>query len=133
MNDAFIDYEYKGSKKRKPMRREERAAQFQSFDALSGHKEEIAEESRLTNELIKLAKDKESEIEENLKQLLKDNSKKALFVYFEKDGRKSGGSYKNMISSIRKIDSLKKTIRLESEVCITLDNLIDVQILNEAE
>lgn len=82
------------SKKHPPMSRENRAAQFAPFAALTGFEGAIKETARVTGEKIELDETQKTFLDEKLKVLLREKTP-ALFTYFQKDEQKRGGSLYN--------------------------------------
>lgn len=72
------------SKKHPPMSRENRAAQFAPFAALTGFEGAIKETARVTGEKIELDETQKTFLDEKLKVLLREKTP-ALFTYFQKD------------------------------------------------
>lgn len=115
---------------RTPMPREDRAAQFAPFAALSGHEAAIRETARTTEE--RFTPD-ESLIEENvriLKYILDAPSMRpAVYIqYFCKDTKKSGGSYRTINGIIKKIDAYNRCIEMGNSVKIFFDDIITINI-----
>lgn len=71
------------------MSRENRAAQFAPFAALTGFEEAIKETARVTGEKIELDETQKTFLDEKLKVLLREKTP-ALFTYFQKDEQKEG-------------------------------------------
>ena len=109
----------------------DRAAQFSAFAALTGHKEAIKETERLVDGKIVL--------DENAIQLL--NEKLAIIyaeleehpevavTYFVKDERKEGGKYRTIEGRVKKMDSYHQTMIFEDEICIPVEDVIEIILL----
>ena len=83
------------------MSRENRAAQFAPFAALTGFEGAIKETARVTGEKIELDETQKTFLDEKLKVLLREKTP-ALFTYFQKDEDNEGGGYIS-VSGIVKI------------------------------
>ena len=107
----------------------DRAAQFSSFAALTGHDDAIEETARLT--------DKKIELDENTKELLDmrlmmirehmAGKPKVTFTYFEPDDKKSGGAYVDVTGIVKKINDFEHKIILDDGIEILIDNIIDIR------
>ena len=138
MNGAARTNEYEdilslprpGSGSRAPMPRQDRAAQFASFAALSGYGEAVNETARLTERRVELSDTEKERIDGILVRLLAegDNTPSALITYFVPDKRKSGGSYASVAGRVRKIDVIKRVLVLEDGLSIPLDELYDIEL-----
>lgn len=114
------------SKKHPPMDRENRAAQFAPFAALTGFGGVISESGRLTEE--------KREIDENLKNELdmklaraKESGKKVTVTYFEPDHKKEGGRYKVVTGYIKRISSYAGAMVLDAEEGLAGINVSDIR------
>lgn len=124
--DDIINLERPISKKRQPMSREMRAAQFAPFSALTGYSEAIKEMARLT--------DKKRELSEGLKGIIsgklnyiKNNIKSVgnvSITYFVRDLKKSGGKYITVTSGVKKIEL--GHVYMKNGSIIAFDDISDV-------
>lgn len=69
------------SKKHPPMSRENRAAQFAPFAALTGFEGAIKETARVTGEKIELDETQKTFLDEKLKVLLREKNSRPLYVF----------------------------------------------------
>jgi len=131
MNDYrdYIDYNYRGPKNHHRMPRENRAAQFASFKALSGYEDELRETRRVVDEKISLSDDKKELINNKLQEIEGNikNKPEVKITYFVKDLKKDGGFYKTKKSNILKINIINKEIILTTKEKILIDNIIDIE------
>ena len=105
-----------------------RSAQFAPFSALTGYSVKIKETARITDKKIELDEGLKTVINNRL-QIIKENIKsmpQVTITYFIKDPRKSGGSYKTIITNIKKIDEINKTITLIEGPKINIDDIINI-------
>ncbi len=110
--------------------REQKAAQFAPFAALTGFDDEIKETARLT--------DKRIEIDDGLKEVLSNklyilnqnikNKPKALITYFKEDQKKTGGKYVEAEEIIKKINLFDNIILLNDNTKIYIPDIIDIEI-----
>ena len=118
------------SKKHPTMPMEDRAAQFSPFAALTGHDAAIEETSRITVEFSEPDEEMKHIINEKLLWLKENSTKKqeVLIIYFEKDSRKEGGSYKEVTGIIEKFDSLKGYVTVDNSI-IPVKMIKDIVVL----
>lgn len=110
--DDIIDLPHPTSKKHPRMSRQNRAAQFSPFAALTGYDAVIKETERNIEEKRILSEDAIAEINENL-QLIQEKKNEHPHVYisyFEKDIKKEGGIYKTIISQYKHLDEYKNIL-----------------------
>ena len=127
MYDDIINLERPISSHKK-MSITDRAAQFSSFQALTGYSDLISESKRITNEKIILSEDEINILNNKLNYILQNiyDKPKVKITYFVKDLKKSGGKYLDYIGYIKKIDYVKRIIVMDN-LKIPLDNIIDIE------
>jgi len=106
----------------------DRAAQFAPFAALTGHKEAVIEQGRITQEKRILSNEEKLEINEKIIELINLKSK-CRITYFEKDKTKSGGKYLNRVLSFKRIDELNKVLYFKENIQIQIEDIVDIEIL----
>lgn len=106
----------------------DRAAQFAPFAALTGHKEAVIEQGRITQEKRILSNEEKLEINEKIVEMVKLKSK-CRIIYFEKDRTKSGGQYMESVLSFKRIDELNKVLYFKENIQIQIDDIVDIEIL----
>lgn len=122
----IMEAPYKKSTKYKHMTPKERAAQFAPFAALTGHKDLIRETERLTEEKRIIDENKRILLDQKLKHYLK--TKEIIKItYFKKDKEKTSGSYCIIEQSIKKIDEIYKTITLNNQQIIAVEDIYDLE------
>lgn len=129
--DDIINMEHPTSKKHPRMPIGDRAAQFAPFAALTGYDAAIKEAARLTDEMVELDESSKAELDSKLRELcdrLPDNPE-AKLVYFEPDGRKTGGAYIAKIGSLKKIDPFERRIILTDGTAIDIDTVVGIEII----
>lgn len=108
----------------------DRAAQFAPFAALTGHKEAILEQQRITQTKRILSNEEKLEINEKIIELMNLKSK-CRITYFEKDKTKSGGKYLNGVLSFKRIDELNKVLYFKENIQIQIDDIVDIEVLEK--
>ncbi len=108
----------------------DRAAQFAPFAALTGHKEAVIEQGRITQEKRILSNEEKLEINEKIVEMVKLKSK-CRITYFEKDKTKSGGQYMESVLSFKRIDELNKTLFFKENIQIHIEDIVDIEILEQ--
>ncbi len=120
------------SKTRPHMPLIDRAAQFSSFAALSGHKEAIKETERITDEMLELSEDTKKILSEKLTKLKNciNEYPEIEITYFVPDTKKAGGSYNTIIGKIKKYDEYNRVLILDNNTVIHFDYIYNVLIEN---
>lgn len=108
----------------------DRAAQFAPFAALTGHKEAVIEQGRITQEKRILSNEEKLEINEKITELMHLKSK-CRIIYFEKDKTKSGGQYMESVLSFKRIDELNKTLFFKENIQIQIEDIVDIEVLEQ--
>lgn len=108
----------------------DRAAQFAPFAALTGHKEAVIEQGRITQEKRILSNEEKLEINEKIVEMVKLKST-CRIIYFEKDRTKSGGQYLKMVLSFKRMDELNKTLFFKENIQIHIEDIVDIEILEQ--
>lgn len=108
----------------------DRAAQFAPFAALTGHKEAILEQQRITQTKRILSNEEKLRINEKIIELMNLKSK-CRIIYFEKDRTKSGGQYMESVLSFKRLDELNKTLFFKENIQIQIDDIVDIEVLEK--
>ncbi len=106
----------------------DRAAQFAPFAALTGHKEAILEQQRITQTKRILSNEEKLEINEKIIELMNLKSK-CRIAYFEKDKTKSGGQYMESVLSFKRLDELNKVLYFKENIQIQIEDIVNIEIL----
>ena len=131
------------SKKHIPMSRENRAAQFAPFAALTGHEEALEETARLTDRQLEL-EDYDldrldstlSILRESLASRKADTNSQSLsgpriaITYFVPDKKKTGGKYLTATGTLKKILDYERVLVLEDLTTIPFLSIADMEILD---
>ena len=133
--DDILYLPHHQSKVHPHMPREDRAAQFAPFAALTGYDDQIRETARLTDSRIELeenSKERLNDIMQYIQRHLEDQPQ-AVITYFVEDERKEGGRYITEHVQIRKIDLLQRRIITADKETIPMDDILDIQTEEEDE
>ena len=127
--DDIIDLPHPTSKKHPRMSRQNRAAQFSPFAALTGYDAEIREMARQTEKKKQLSEDRWDMLNEKIMELLKLPHKpvRAVVTYFVPDPKKEGGTYRKKDCYIDKISMEKRVLLLENKEKIFFDEIWDIE------
>ena len=123
--DDMIGLGHHVSRTHPPMARIKRAAQFASFDALTGFGAVINEAGRETEEKKDLSEDEIDMINARLaviEQHIKEQPNIAV-TYFLPDKKKAGGRYVTVSGNIRKLDGTGHRIIMADGTSIPIDNV----------
>jgi len=117
--------------KRIPMSRENRAAQFSPFAALTGYDESIKETSRITKDRVLIDENRKEildfEINKILENIKINKISEVEITYFQKDNKKEGGDYKKERGIVKKIATNSNLIVMQSEKIISIMDIIDIK------
>lgn len=108
----------------------DRAAQFAPFAALTGHKEAILEQQRITQTKRILSNEEKLRINEKIIELMNLKSK-CRITYFEKDKTKSGGQYMESVLSFKRLDELNKILCFKENIQIQIDDIAYIEVLEK--
>ena len=123
--DDIIGLEHPISKTHPPMARIKRAAQFASFDALTGFGEAIYEAGRETEEKLELSEDMIEMIDAKLaviEQHIKEQPSISV-TYFLPDDKKAGGRYVTVSGNVQKLDGVERVIMMEDGTRIPIEDV----------
>lgn len=111
----------------------DKACQFAPFAALTGYDEKIDEAGRIVDKKLNLDENQKQQLDEKIKYLLslKQNPPFVKILYFIKDEKKEGGSYKEIEGKIKKIYISKKQIIMENDLLINARDIFDITILEK--
>ena len=123
--DDIIDMPHHVSEKHPQMPMIDRAAQFSPFAALTGYDTAIVETARLTDQKRELSEDQKQVISKALHDLQR-RIKKAPVVtvtFFQPDKRKSGGAYRTVTGTAKKVDEYLGVLELTDGTAIPFDDI----------
>ena len=127
--EDIINLPHPTSKKHPRMSRQNRAAQFSPFAALTGYDAEIREMARQTEKKKQLSEDQWDMLNEKIMELLKLPHKpvRAVVTYIVPDSKKEGGTYRKKDCYIEKISMEKRVLLLENKEKIFFDEIWDIE------
>lgn len=113
---------------RPPMSRQDRAAQFAPFAALTGHEAAIGETARVTQPRRYLTDDEKEQLDrkQQLLQARADENPPVTVCYFQADPRKAGGSYQTITGHLRGVNTQKRLLRLVEGNELSLNDIIEI-------
>lgn len=129
--DDIINLPHYVSAKRPQMSMKDRAAQFSPFAALVGYEDGITETNRQVEQFADLDENYLQELDEKLQYIQERVSDNPLIEisYFVPDEVKSGGAYKTVRGSVKKIDKDKRLICFVDSKSVDIDKIVDINIL----
>ena len=123
--DDMIGLGHPISRTHPPMARIKRAAQFASFDALTGFGAAIHEAGRETEEKKELSEDEIDMIDAKLAVIqyhIKEQPNITV-TYFIPDDKKAGGRYVTVSGNVRKLDGVERVIMMEDGTRIPIEDV----------
>lgn len=127
--DDIIDLPHHVSETHPPMSRADRAAQFSPFAALTGYDAAVRETARVTERRIELDEGVKAELNARLNCILEHLSEhpQVSITYFVPDEKKSGGAYRTVTGTVRKLDSFAKTLTLTDGTVVPMEEMVHVE------
>ena len=127
--DDIIHLPHHVSTKHPRMPLPDRAAQFSPFAALTGHEAAIRETERLTEEWAWLDEDRKAVLDGRLMLLREHLAERpeVTFLYFQPDGKKSGGAYLTITGRVKKIDDFGHQLVLEDGTSLDMERLFSME------
>lgn len=107
------------------MSRQDRAAQFSPFAALTGYEAVVKETARLTDERPMLTEDEVAELDTRLR-LAMELDAEVTVTWFKPDSRKSGGSYVSTTGRVKKTDEIHRILTMEDGTQIPVQEVTAV-------
>lgn len=107
------------------MSRQDRAAQFSPFAALTGYEAVIKETARLTDERPMLTEDEVGELDTRLR-LAMELDAEVTVTWFRPDDKKCGGSYVTTTGRIRKVDEFQHVLTMEDGTRVSIQEVTAV-------
>jgi hypothetical protein len=123
--DDILSLPHPTSRTHPRMSRQDRAAQFSPFAALTGYEAVVKETARLTEERPILTEDEVAELDTRLRLAMELNAEVAV-TWFRPDDKKSGGSYITTTGRIRKADELQHILTMEDGTQIPIQEVTAV-------
>ena len=128
--DDIIDLPHPTSKKHPRMSRQNRAAQFSPFAALTGYDAAIRETARITEDRRELSEDAAVELNYKISLLQQEQAemKKIKVIYFRQDTTKDGGAYREEDGDFKRIKSSEGILELTNGIQIPLEDIFKIEI-----
>lgn len=135
MNEKYekiINLPHHVSRVREPMAKEDRAAQFAPYSALSGYEDAVEETARLTSRRIELDEYEKERINAALNSISTSSpDRRVAITYFKPDRYKSGGAYITVKGEVAYIDEVKKEISLIGGYEISINEIIKIAFIED--
>ncbi len=131
--DDIIDRDPPISTKHKPMTRENRAAQFAPFAALTGYGAAVREAERLTDRKIDLGQDRIDEINRALQRIAESERVTATVAWFCPDERKAGGAYRSMTGAVKSLDPYTRRLCMENGTTVSVEDILMLELADGNE
>ena len=133
--DDIINLSHPVSSRHLQMPMMNRAAQFSPFAALTGYEDAVRETARLTDEKIELDEYEKEELDRKIQWLGShlDEHIPVSITYFQPDDRKAGGTYEEIIDTIRKINVYEHEILLTKGTKIPIMNILLMDFILDSE
>ena len=127
-DQELLEMERPVSARHAPMRRCDRAAQFAPFAALSGFDETVQEAGRLTQAQMELAENEREALNDALVRLAArlPEQPEVRLTYFQPDAKKSGGTYRTILTRVRRLDANAQVLVLTDGTRIPFDALLSI-------
>ena len=127
-DQELLEMERPVSARHAPMRRCDRAAQFAPFAARSGFDETVQEAGRLTQAQIELAENEREALNDALVRLAArlPEQPEVRLTYFQPDAKKSGGTYRTILTRVRRLDANAQVLVLTDGTRIPFDALLSI-------
>lgn len=123
--DDILRLPHHVSKTHPRMSRQDRAAQFSPFAALTGYEAVVKETARLTEERRMLTEDEIAELDARLR-LAMDLDAEITVTWFRPDDKKAGGSSVTTTGRIKKADELQHVLTMEDGTKIPIQDVTAV-------
>ncbi len=126
--EDIINLPHHVSATRPQMSRENRAAQFSPFAALTGHGAAILETARLTDEKKELGEEAIAELDMKLgilADMIRSRPEVAI-IHFKPDAKKEGGAYITTAGAVKRIDDYEHTIVLVGGETIRIPDILSI-------
>lgn len=114
---------------RPQMSRENRAAQFSPFAALTGYEAAVKETARLTDRRIELGESAVAELDLKF-QILAEHTcshPEITVTYFQPDTRKDGGRYVTVSGTLKRLDDHERNMVLMTGEKIAIEDIYDIE------
>ena len=121
--DDIIHLSRPVSATRLPMSRENRAAQFAPFAALTGYDAAVRETARLTEECPEPDESRKAVLDRQLRLLASAHAPEVRVVWFCPDERKAGGAFRSFSGQLKKLDPYAGTLVFTDGTVIPVERI----------
>ncbi len=127
--EDIINLPHHVSSTRPRMPMADRAAQFSSFQALSGYGDAVKETARLTGQRIELDESAKAVLDEKLRLLAEEIEERpeAAITYFLPDKKKAGGEYITATGRVKKLDAVAQELVMVNGQTIPIADIIEIE------
>ena len=127
--EDIINLPHHVSSTRPRMPMADRAAQFSSFQALSGYGDAVKETARLTGQRIELDESAKAVLDEKLRLLAEEIEERpeAAITYFLPDKKKAGGEYITATGRLKKLDAVAQELVMVNGQTIPIADIIEIE------
>lgn len=129
--DDIIHLPHPTSERHPRMSRQDRAAQFSPFAALTGLGAALQESARLTERRLIPDEYEQAELDKKL-QYLRENlfrQPATAITHFVPDDRKEGGSYRRTEGRVRKLLEFEKQLVLTDGTTLAIEDILELELL----
>ena len=129
--DDIIHLPHPTSERHPRMSRQDRAAQFSPFAALTGLGAALQESARLTERRLIPDEYEQAELDKKLQDLREHLSRQPAVVitHFVPDDRKEGGSYRRTEGRVRKLLEFEKQLVLTDGTTLAIEDILELELL----
>ena len=115
----------------RPLSKQQRAAQFLPFSALSGYEDGIEESQRLTIQRNVLSSEQKEEMDLTMQKILAMDHPEVTVTWFEDDLFKDGGQYHTKTGILRRVEPSTGRLMFADRTVIWLASVDDIRIVKE--
>ena len=129
--DDIIHLPHPTSERHPRMSRQDRAAQFSPFAALTGLGAALQESARLTDRRMIPDEYEQVELDKKLQYLRENLSQQpaAAITHFLPDARKEGGSYRRTKGRVKKLLEFEKQLVLTDGTTLAIEDILELELL----
>lgn len=129
--DDIIHLPHPTSERHPRMSRQDRAAQFSPFAALTGLGAALQESARLTERRLIPDEYEQAELDKKLQYLRENLPRKPAVVitHFVPDDRKEGGSYRRTEGRVRKLLEFERQLVLTDGTTLAIEDILELELL----
>lgn len=125
----IINLEHHEITTRARMPRENRAASFAPFAALTGYEEAVNETARFTDCKIELDEGAKAVLNQKLQLVIENASKgpQITVTYFLPDKKKQGGSYVQFAGVVKRVDMFERIVIFADRSFVPIDDIFAIE------